>query len=97
MRSLSRRWPAVSQRQVGYERQLLALLGWVARMGDLPDFPQEVAWALEESAPLVLGPLETQSEIVLATCHLLAGQSLCPTQFCRFEIQANGIRLTLKQ
>jgi hypothetical protein len=43
-------------------------------MGDLPDFPQEVAWALEESAPLTLERLGEPNDIVLATCHLLAGQ-----------------------
>jgi len=58
----------------GFENSLMALLGWVARMGDLPDFPQEVTWALEESAPLLLSHLPDQAGILLTTCHLLAGQ-----------------------
>lgn len=58
----------------GSEISLLGLLGWVARSGDLPDFPAEVAWALEERAPLVLNGLEKTSDVALVTCHLLAGQ-----------------------
>lgn len=64
----------VSPRTAGYDGTLLALLGWVARFGDLPDFPQEVAWALAESVPLVLDQLDAQSSPTLTTCHLLAGQ-----------------------
>jgi hypothetical protein len=64
----------VSQRSFGYEMALLALMGWVARMGDLPDFPQEVAWALEESVPLVLDHFDERTGIIFTTCHLLAGQ-----------------------
>ena len=61
-------------RMLGYEDSLLALLGWVARMGDLPDFPQEAAWALEERTPLILERLAPDTDAVWATCHLLAGQ-----------------------
>ncbi|MCC6458222.1 MAG: hypothetical protein IT328_24935 [Caldilineaceae bacterium] len=64
----------ISHQESGCERSLLALLGWVARMGDLPDFPKEVAWALEESAPLALAHLDENGAILPATCHLLAGQ-----------------------
>jgi hypothetical protein len=64
----------VAQRAVGSERLLLALLGWVARLGDQPDFPQDVGEALEENAPTVLDSVDIHKGIVLATCHLLAGQ-----------------------
>lgn len=68
----------ISQRAWGYEAAMLAMLGWVARMGDLPDFPQEAAWALEERVPLILEQVDEQleagSNALLAACHLLAGQ-----------------------
>lgn len=62
------------RREIGFERSLLSLLGWVARMGDLPDFPHEVAWALEESAITALSQDIASHGIVLATCCMLAGQ-----------------------
>ena len=65
---------ALSESTATSERTLLALLSWVARSGDLPDFPAEMAWALEERVPLALQELHRDSGIVLATCHLLAGQ-----------------------
>jgi hypothetical protein len=64
----------LSQHDEGSVRAMVALLGWVARLGDLPEFPQNVELALEESVPPLLGHLETHDDILTATCHLLAGQ-----------------------
>jgi hypothetical protein len=64
----------LSQRGDGYERSLLGLLGWVARMGDLPDFPQEITWALEERATLLLDYSDEPDHAMLVACDLLAGQ-----------------------
>ncbi len=71
----------IKHNESGFEAKLLALLGWCTRMGDLPDFPQEVTWALEESIPLVLEQLDVESGVVLAVCHLLAGQSFPQRSF----------------
>jgi hypothetical protein len=64
----------IAQRAEDYEEALLLMLGWVARMGDLPDFPQDVAWALAERAPLVLERLDQESNPLWIAAHLLAGQ-----------------------
>ncbi len=64
----------VAGRAQGYDEVLLLMLGWVARMGDLPDFPQDVAWTLAERAPLVLERLDQEHSAAWITCHLLAGQ-----------------------
>ena len=62
-------------------RAMVALLGWVARLGDLPEFPHDVELALEESVPLVLGHLDANDDTLTATCHLLAGQLYPDSKF----------------
>lgn len=64
----------IQKRGIGCERQLLQLLGMVARQRDLPDFPDDLGWAIEEASTQIAFESEPMVGILGAACQLLAGQ-----------------------
>ncbi len=71
----------IQKRAVGCERDLLAVLGLSARFRDLPDFPDDLGWAIEECATQVAFATEPLPGILGAACQLLAGQLYADRSF----------------
>lgn len=83
-------WAKVQRKAVedALEREgradLLALLAWRLRRGDEPEFPAQLAWAIEQAAVAQLGGVastDAGGEWLTAACALLAGQSYPGREF----------------
>jgi hypothetical protein len=64
----------IAQHAVGSARDLMLLLGLAARFRDLPDFPDDLGWALEECVTQMAFAQTPLPGLLSAGCRLLAGQ-----------------------